>query len=421
MSTSFFRDTLRAGVLLAGALPLLLAGCGGRQGASSSNTIKFLSMDYDPASTAVQKQIVEEFNKQNPDGKVEIEVVNWNDGHQKLQTLISGNQAPDLAIVGTRWLLEYADADLLADLSDMDQHGLKLDTFLPGPLDQGRVDGKLLGLPTAVSVRGLYYNADMLAKAGVKPPKTWAELRDAARKVQATNPGVAGFGVQGKEVETDLYFYYFLWGAGGEILDASGKCALDSPAGVEALNFELGLVKDGLTQKEPTGYNRENLQDLFTAKKVAMIITGPWFAGMLKKDHPDLKFGVTLPPGKTEPIAPAAADEIVTFKSTKNPDLARKFLAFWFEDENRIAWDKASGMLPEKTTVAASPEMQEDADRKFFMAALPKGRFVPLHPRWEQMANAVSNAIQGALLGQHTPEAALEKACQDVQQIQGQP
>src|SRR5690606_935783 len=139
----------------------------------------------------------------------------------------------------------------------MDQHGLKTDAFLPGPLDQGRVDGKLLGLPTADSVRGLYYNQEMLDKAGVKPPKTWAELRDAAKKVQAANPGVAGFGVQGKEVETDLYFYYFLWGAGGEILDESGKCALDSPAGMDALTFELGLVNDGLTEKEPTGYNRE--------------------------------------------------------------------------------------------------------------------------------------------------------------------
>jgi multiple sugar transport system substrate-binding protein len=417
---SFFHGRVRiASVLLVGVLPLLLAGCGGKKGTSGA-AIKFLSMDYDPASTAVQKQIVEDFNRQNPDGKVSIEVVNWNDGHQKLQTLISGGQAPDVAIVGTRWLLEYSDAGLLEDLSDMDQHGLKTSDFLPGPLDQGRVDGTLLGLPTAVSVRGLYYNKAMLDKAGLKPPKTWAELRDAAKKVQAANPGVAGFGVQGKEVETDLYYYYFLWGAGGEILDESGKCALDSPAGMEALNFELGLVNDGLSEKEPTGYNREGLQDLFKAKKIAMLITGPWFAGMLKKDNAALKFGVTLPPGKTAPIAPAAADEIVMFKSTKNADLAKKFLAFWFQDKNRIAWDKASGMLPEKKTVAASPEMQADPDRKFFMAALPEGRFVPLNPHWEQMANAVSNAVQSALLGQASPKAALEKACADVQEIQDQ-
>lgn len=421
MSTSLFRGRFHSvSTLVLCAAALLLAGCGGKSGSSSGNTIKFLSMDYDPASTAVQKQIVEDFNKQSPDGKVQIEVVNWNDGHQKLQTLISGNQPPDIAIVGTRWLLEYADADLLADLSDMDQHGLKTSDFLSGPLDQGRVKGQLLGLPTAVSVRGLYYNKEMLDKAGVKPPKTWAELRDAARKVQAANPGVAGFGVQGKEVETDLYFYYFLWGAGGEILDESGKCALDSPAGVEALTFELGLVNDGLTEKEPTGYNREGLQDLFKAKKVAMIITGPWFAGMLKKDSPDLKFGVTLPPGKDSPVAPAAADEIVVFKNGNNPDLARKFLAYWFQDKNRIAWDKASGMLPEKKTVAASAEMQQDTDRKFFMSALPNGHFVPLNPRWEQMANTVSSAVQSALLGQAMPKDALSKACKDVQQIQDQ-
>src|SRR5206468_672536 len=100
---------------------------------------------------------------------------------------------------------------------------------------------------------------------------------------------------------------------------------------------------------------------------------GPWFAGMLKKDAPDLKYTVSLVPGKTGGIAPAAADELVVFKSTANRDLALKFLAFLYQDKNRIAWDRAAGMLPEKKTVAASPEMQADKDRAFLMKALPNG------------------------------------------------
>ena len=413
---SYFSVLLAAGVL---------AGCGspkneptsGTQSSgqtASSQSIRLLSMDYDPVSSALQKKIVDEFNQQNENGKVEIDIVHWNDGHQKLQTLISGNQSPDLAIVGTRWMAEYDKAGLLADLGEADKNGLKTSEFVPGVLKAGRINDKLVGLPVAASVRGLYYNSAMLKKAGVAPPKTWAELQTAAAKIQATHPGVSGFGVQGKEVETDLYFYYFLWGAGGDILDADGKSALASPAAIEALDFELGLVKNKLTQAQPTGYNREDLQNLFKAKKVAMIITGPWFAGMLKKEMPNLDFGVTFIPGKSAPVVPAVADEIVMFNSSANKELAWKFLSFWYRDANRVAWAKASGMIPEKTTVAKNAELMKDKHRAFFIAALPRGRYVPTHPNWEQMANAVSDGVQQAMLGQMDSKTALQTASEKV-------
>jgi len=270
-----------------------------------------------------------------------------------------------------------------------------------------------VGLPVACSVRGLYYNNALLRKAGVAPPTNWAELGAAARKIEAANPGVAPFGVQGKEVETDLYFYYFLWGAGGDILK-DGKCAIDSPAGVGALNFELGLVKNGLTEAQPTGYNREGLQDLFKAGKLAMTVTGPWFAGMLKKDVPSLDFGVTYIPGKSGPVVPAVADEIVMFHSAANKDLAWQFLKFWYSDANRVAWAKASGMLPELASVAKSPELTADKSRAFLMQALPRGRYVPNNPHWEQMANAVSDSVQQALLGKADAKTALSSACEKV-------
>jgi multiple sugar transport system substrate-binding protein len=397
-------------------------------------------MDYDRESSKLQKKIVDNFNAQSTEGKVEIEIIHWNDGHQKLQTLISGGQAPDLAIVGVRWMAEYAKADLLEDLSQTAPN-IKLAEFVPGVLATGKIGEAQVGLPVAASVRGLYYNEAMLKKAGVTPPKTWADLEKIAPKIQAANPGVRAFGVQGKEVETDLYFYYFLWGAGGDILK-DGKAAIASPQGIEALDFELNLVKKGYTQKQPTGYNREDLQKLFRAGKVAMLITGPWFSGMLKNKNqavvsepnesgqqpslpeeevmPNLKFGVTFIPGKTGPVVPAVADEIVLFKSAQNKALASKFLAFWFKDENRVAWAKASGMIPEKSTVAKNAELIKDPHRAFFINALPKGRYVPTHPQWEQMANAVSDSVQGALLGDHYVRA-LQQAAQSMDSLASAP
>jgi len=406
-------------VFLIALAALSLPGCGGKQ--TGSSTVRFLSMDYDPASSEVQRRVVDEFNPANPDAQVEIEIVHWNDGHQKIQTLLSGRQAPDLAIVGTRWMSEYAQAGLLEDLGGMIEHGLNSGDFIPGVLDTGKVDGTQVGIPVAASVRGLYYNAEMLQKAGVAPPKTWDDLLEAARKIKAANPGVSPIGIQGKEVETDLFYYYFLWGAGGEILGPDGRCALTSPQAREALEFELSLIREGLSQPEPTGYNRENLQDLFKARKIAMVITGPWFAGMLKKDVPDLEFGITEVPGKGGEVVPAVTDTIVMFRSSKNKEAAWKFLESWFRDANRLEWAKASGMLPEKRTVSEMEEMRQDPHRVFFMNALPRGQYVPTHPKWEQMANAVSESIQSAMLGESTPEAALKRACTEVDRIAAAP
>lgn len=382
---------------------------------SSGGTIKLLSMDYDAVSSKFQQKVVDDFNEQSKDGKVELEIVNWDAGHQKLQTLISGNQAPDLAIVGVRWMAEYEKVGLLEDFSKA-APDVKTAEFVPGVLDKGKVNDALVGLPVAVSARGLYYNETMLKKAGVAPPKTWADLTAIAPKIQAANPGVRAIGIQGKEVETDLYYYYFLWGAGGDILKG-GKSAIASPQGIEALNYELGLIKKGFTQPQPTGYNREDLQKLFKAQKIAMLITGPWFAGMLKKEMPELKFGVTYIPGKTGPIVPAVADEIVMFKSASDKALASKFLAFWFNDKNRVEWAKASGMLPEKTTVAKNPELTKDLQRAFFINALPQGRYVPIHPAWEQMANAVSDGVQKAILDKGDAKTVLNEAAQKMDEL----
>ncbi len=414
-------------VLVLGALAG--AGCNSSDNSTTANaptnpapsasvgSIKMLTMDYDADSSKLQQKVVDDFNAQSKDGQVALEIINWNDGHQKLQTLIQGNQAPDLAIVGVRWMAEYEKAGLLDDFSSA-APDVKTSEFVPGVLATGKIGAAQVGLPVAASVRGLYYNEAMLKKAGVALPKTWADLGKIAPKIQAANPGVATFGVQGKEVETDLYFYYFLWGAGGEILK-DGKAAIASPQGIEALNYELNLIKKGYTQKQPTGYNREDLQKLFKAQKIAMLITGPWFSGMLQKEMPNLKFGVTFIPGKSAPVVPAVADEIVMFKSGKNKALASKFLAFWFNDKNRIAWAKASGMIPEKSTIAKNPEMTGDAHRAFFINALPKGHYVPTDPNWEQKANAVSDAVQQAIIGKYDAKTALEGAAKKMDSMAG--
>ena len=76
------------------------------------------------------------------------------------------------------------------------------------------INGKVYALPVAASARAMYFNKDLLAKAGIQnPPDTWDQLVDDAKKIKALGSGdTYGFALQGKEIETDAYWYSTLCG-----------------------------------------------------------------------------------------------------------------------------------------------------------------------------------------------------------------
>ena len=116
---------------------------------------------------------------------MKIEVVNWDTLLQKLQTDISGGTNSDLSIIGTRWLLDFVKDDVAEPLDGYMTPEFK-DRFIGPFLKPGQIDGKIYGLPIAASARAMYYNKDMLAKAGFpNGPATWDDVVAAAKKIKA--------------------------------------------------------------------------------------------------------------------------------------------------------------------------------------------------------------------------------------------
>jgi multiple sugar transport system substrate-binding protein len=171
-----------------------------------------------------------EFEAANPGTDIQIEIVPWDVLQQKLTTDIAAGTNADLAIIGTRWLIDFVQQGIAEPLDGYITPEFK-DRFIDTFLSPSVMEGKTYGLPIAASARAMYYNKDILSKAGVaNPPATWAELQDAASKIKAIGGDVFGFGLQGKEIETDVYYYYALWSMGSEILNADGTSGLGTPA-----------------------------------------------------------------------------------------------------------------------------------------------------------------------------------------------
>lgn len=384
----------RMAMLMAGASILAYAS------AAQAGTVRVTIAEYSKGTGPYFEEAAKAFEAANPGTTIQIEVVPWDNLQQKLTTDISAGTNADLSIIGTRWLLDYVSQDVVAPLDSYITPEIKgrfIDTFLSPSV----LNGKTYGLPIAASARAMYYNKDVFAKAGItEPPKTWDDFKADAAKIKAATPDVAPFGLQGKEIETDVYFYYGLWAMGGDIVK-DGKSGLDAPAASDAAKMYKSFIDGGLTEPGVTSYAREDVQNLFKQGKVATVITAPFLSGQIKKEAPNLNYGVapipTGPSGKTSTYG--VTDSIVLFQNSKVKDEAFKFLDFLFTTDQRTKFDKVEGFLPVNAKEAQDPLFANDPDLKVFASLLPNAHFAPVIPGWEEIAQVTSNAIQKIYLG----------------------
>ena len=403
-----------SGTILAGAA---LAVALGVAAAAQAETVRVTAAYYSDKTGPYFEQMAKEFHAANPGIDIKVEVVNWDNLLQKLQTDVSGGTNADISIIGTRWLLDFVK-DGQAEPLDGYMDGPFKDRFIGAFLAPGQIGGKTYGLPIAASARAMYYNKDLLAKAGIsEPPATWDEVAADAAKLKAQ--GIAGFGLQGKAIETDVYWYYALWTYGGDVVNAEDKAAFDSPAGVKALTMYKSLIDRGLTENGVTNYTREDLQNLFKQGRVAMVITAPFLINQIEKEAPKLNYGIAPVPKETRNATYAVTDSVVMFKNSKVKDAAWKFLDFLFTKDARVTFNKNEGFLPTTKAAAADPFFTNNARLQTFVNLLPSAHFAPTVTGWEDTAKAVTDAVQSVYLGKAQPAAALKQAAQIADQSLG--
>ncbi len=400
--------------MLAGAA---LAAALGFAAAAQAETVRVTAAYYSDKTGPYFEQMAKEFHAKNPGIDIKVEVVNWDSLLQKLQTDISGGTNSDISIIGTRWLLDFVKDGQAEPLDGYMSQAFK-DRFIGAFLAPSQIGGKTYGLPIAASARAMFYNKDLFAKAGITaPPATWDDVAADAAKLKAK--GIAGFGLQGKAIETDVYWYYALWTYGGDVVNAQDKAAFDSPAGVNALTMYKSLIDKGLTEDGPTNYTREDLQNLFKQGRVAMVITAPFLINQIAAEAPKLNYGITAVPKKTRSATYAVTDSVVLFKNSKVKKAAWQFLDFLFTKDPRVTFNKNEGFLPTTKAAAADPYFTQNERLQTFVKLLPSAHFAPTVTGWEDTAKAVSDAVQSVYLGKDQPAPALKHAAELADQALG--
>jgi multiple sugar transport system substrate-binding protein len=400
-------------IALGGAAALALGS------AVQAQTVRVTVAEYSAKTQPYFEAAATAFEEANPGTDIQIEVVPWDVLLQKLTTDISAGANADLSIIGTRWLIDFVEQGVAAPLDeymDDDFRNRFIDVFL----EPSVMDGQTYGLPIAASARAMYYNQSLFEQAGVDSvPETWDELRAAAEQISALGGDIHGFGLQGAEIETDVYFYYAFWSFGGELIEEDGTSGLDTEAGYQAARLYKEMIDAGLTQPGATANSREDVQNLFKQGNVGMMITAPFLSGQIRDEAPDLDYGVAAIPAGPDGLRGTygVTDSIIMFENSQNKETAWEFLDFIFTTELRQEFTSGEGFLPVNREVSQLPEFTEDEDLRAFTDLLPEARFAPVIPGWEEIAIITSNALQRIYLGEGEVEATLDAAAAEINRI----
>lgn len=259
---------------------------------------------------------------------------------QKTQAALAANMPPDLAQQGPDVALQFAAGGNLIPLDDVFA-SLK-DQYLPLQKEAFvTYDNKTYGVPWWTETRVLLYHKDLLDKAGVKPPTTWAEWLDAA-KALTKGEEQFGFVMQPEGPSAGQLFIPLATSAGAALLDKDGKVNADT----EAHRAALQLLADMYTAKAmppatPT-YKNADVAQLFALKKAAMIWSNGDVIQSVKDTSPDLvaNLGAVLTPVRKTGDTPRSflgGFLLFGFKGAKNPDAAKALLTYlldpvWYAD-----------------------------------------------------------------------------------------
>ena len=149
--------------------------------AADDVTIKVLSSTIveGPEGKAEQKY-ADDYMKLNPNVTIEFIGVPANELYAKTNTLAIGGAMPDVFINSPEFMAQAHDLEIVADLEET--FGAEFfKGFAEGPLAQAEIDGKYQFAPWFTIPVTLLYRSDILEEAGVKPPTTWDEFREAAK------------------------------------------------------------------------------------------------------------------------------------------------------------------------------------------------------------------------------------------------
>jgi multiple sugar transport system substrate-binding protein len=389
-------------------------------------TIRALFMKQAGYQESDIQAMSDEFMKQNPNIKVELDFVTYEALHDKIVTAAAAKAGTyDIILMDCIWPAEFAAAGFILDVTDKISEDMKKDIW-PGALEAVAYKGKLYGMPWLNDIVYFYYNEELLKKAGYdKPPKTYTEMTEMA--IAAKKKGVVEYPL----VETfhqdegmTISFSYFLIARGGKMFDADDKPAFNSPEGLETLNWIVKSFKDGLFNPSSAESGYEEVRHTFS--QGASLFSANWayqlnMANDPKESQIAGKAKIAPMPGEKLPSATINGGMGLAITSdSKHPDEAWKYILYVSSKEVQKKY--AQNALPIWMSLFDDPDLIK---MQPVLVPVSKEAYKyiynrPLVPFYSEATKVIAREMQAAVLGKKSPEQALKDAETEILKIREQ-
>ncbi len=407
------------------AVAAALIGSAALSGVATADTA---TMWVRASGTNAAAHLVDLWNATHPD-KIELTTIPDNQMVTKLATGVQAGEVPDLVSFDLIYMPDFMKADFLVDLTADLKADPNYASVAQAYKDIATYEGKIYGAGFTPDVSILVWNKDLFKKAGLdpeKPPRTVGEIHEDAKKVRALGGDVYGFYFSGTCPGCNIFTSSpMMVAAGSKILPANGNDDALTGEGVrDVLEAFKEMWNEGLIPKNAQADNGANFTSEFMTGKIGVQGTGGFLLSELKKNAPNLDFGVTFLPGAKEGQASSfvGGDVVAIPVGSKHLDLAKKFIAWELTDEAQLEGLAKNNILPSRPALADNKYFAADPRVVTTAKALGIG-YVPWVYHFADMVNSNSspwiNMFQRAIFDGDV-DGAIAEARQKMKEIAGE-
>lgn len=343
------------------------AETGGDAGSEGPVTIRFFHKWPEPEQLDYYNFVISEFEKANPNIKVEMEAVADEPYKDKIRILMASGEVPDIYF---SWAGEFSwkfaragqGLDLTSALMDTDWK----DNIVLAAAEPYKLDGKIYGIPMRINAKFMVYNKAIFEQYGLSEPTTWDEYLSVCETLKENGVIPVAFGnefpwasahyvgdMNAKLVDGDTLRADYL-------LTADPDALFTDPGYVEALYRFRELNEKGYFNEGPNGISHSSARSSFIAGKAGMVyIELEEFVTVADGMGADAFDFFQFPSGTggngDQALLTGAPDGFMVYAKTQHPEEAIKFLKFLTSPEMGKEYVKQLG-IPSAVIGAVSDE-----------------------------------------------------------------
>jgi multiple sugar transport system substrate-binding protein len=404
---------------------LMIAAVGMGFAAGNDVTLNVLFMKQAAYSEQDINNMTAEFQKLNPQVHVTPEYVPYEALHDKIVTAAASGSGYDIVLFDVIWPAEFAAQGILRDITSEIPKTM-IDQVFSGAWESSVYKGRYYGIPWIMDTEYLFYNTDMLKKAGIAaPPKTLKELADQAKIIK--QKGLCKYPLIWAWQQDENVFVNFApiaFGFGGTWFDSNGKPTFNGGGTLKALEYLVQTVKDGTTNPASLQSIADDEVRLFGSGKAAFAVNWTYMYSIANTDATQStvlgKVGIVSVPGdgvnaKIVPINGSMGLGIT--QSCKNPAEALSYIQYITSAPVQAKYAALS--LPMWKAYFDDPSQWIKGQEPVMTAA--KASFAkfydrPLLANYTQFSTIMQKYLQQALLLKMSPKDALDAAAKEVVQ-----